>query len=171
MFCWDTNRVEIDAVASTFVLHLVSFLHTFCLSPSEWPVYLSWFIGSEWARLGSNWRLCWYERVSESVWKKGGRKETRLQWRSHLRPQLMRNRSGGSGWEKARRECLYSVPRFIDSFALALFWLHALNFSSVSATYAGLLTLQQPIWATFTMTASDKGHFNHVYRFICMCTQ
>lgn len=80
----------------------LSFSPCFCLSPSEWPVYLSWILGSAWALLGSNWRLCWYERFSESVWEKGGRKETRLQWRSHLRPQLMRNRSGGSGWEKAR---------------------------------------------------------------------
>lgn len=149
--------MKTDAVASILVVYpvllslLVFFFHPVCLSPSEWPVYLSWFMGSEWVLLGSNWRLCWYERVSESVWEKGGRKKTRLLWRSHLRPQLMRNRSGESGWERARRECLYSVPRFIDSFALALFWLHALHSSCVSSTYAELFTWEE--------TATFRGQF------------
>lgn len=123
-----------------FLLFLsLCFLYPVSRSPSEWPVYLSWFMGSEWALLGSDWGLGWYERVLESVGERGGRKEgpgaveesfkttvnEEQKWMERLRG-------------RTRREYLYSVTRLIDSFALALFWLHALYFSCVSATCCGL---------------------------------
>lgn len=65
----------------------------------------------------------------KGFWKASEREEEGkrdvVPWRSHLRPQLMRNRSAGSTRERERegsgREYLYSVPHLIDSFALALF--------------------------------------------------